>query len=304
MAIPTKNIKKVQLNPNDDTTIYEIVPEKISDGNGNVATLPVLTQDEIIALKSDIDALPEPMVFKGGATITKSGSTYTISVTNPSSASNIKEGYTYKIISAPSNDENFKAGDTLIADKNNPGSNPQTNWTLIPSGDEPSGTVTSVGLSMPTGFTVSGSPITSNGIFTVALASGYSLLNSNSEQTIAGAKKFTSPLTLYAASGDSPMLIFQRGTLTDTYNDWGIVDSGGFLYFKQRGNGSTDWSDTRIIMAQSYTDIKGEIRENGTSLTNKYVRHDTNAQGLTETQKQNARDNIGAGEAVLIRRFI
>ena len=38
------------------------------------------------------------------------------------------------------------------------------------------GTVTSVGLSMPTGFTVTGSPITTAGTLNVTLASGYSLL--------------------------------------------------------------------------------------------------------------------------------
>ena len=37
------------------------------------------------------------------------------------------------------------------------------------------GTVTSVGISMPTGFSVSGSPVTTSGTFQVAFASGYSL---------------------------------------------------------------------------------------------------------------------------------
>lgn len=49
----------------------------------------------------------------------------------------------------------------------------------------------------------------------------------------------TGELKLYAASGDSPRLIFQRGELTDTYNDWSIYDSGGYLYIQQRGQGST-----------------------------------------------------------------
>jgi hypothetical protein len=38
------------------------------------------------------------------------------------------------------------------------------------------GTVTSVGLTMPTGFSVSGSPITSSGTFAVTLSSGYNLV--------------------------------------------------------------------------------------------------------------------------------
>ena len=162
------------------------------------AVLPDMSQwsaNKTLATLEDIEALPEPMVFKGGATITKSGSTYTVAVTTPASASDIKEGYTYKVTSAPSGDTNFKVGDTLIASQNNPGTNPQSHWTLIPSGDEPSGTVTSVGLSMPTGFTVSGSPVTSSGTLTATLASGYSLLNSNSGQTIMGSKTFNNTIT-------------------------------------------------------------------------------------------------------------
>ena len=88
------------------------------------------------AVYTALNALPAPMMFKGSATITKSGNTYTVTVTAPASASDIKEGYTYKITSTPSGDTNFKVGDALIASTNNPGTNPQTNWTLIPSGDD------------------------------------------------------------------------------------------------------------------------------------------------------------------------
>lgn len=45
------------------------------------------------------------------------------------------------------------------------------------------------------------------------------------------------------APGDSYGLIFQRGTLTDNYNDWMIIDSGGYLYFRERGTGSTEWTN-------------------------------------------------------------
>jgi len=50
-----------------------------------------------------------------------------------------------------------------------------------------------------------------------------------------------------AAATDSPALIFQRGTLSDNYNDWRIQDRGGFLRFDQRGNGSTSWSEIAQI---------------------------------------------------------
>jgi hypothetical protein len=47
--------------------------------------------------------------------------------------------------------------------------------TYLPSSGAGSGTVTSVGLSAPTGFSVSGSPIVSSGTLALAFASGYSL---------------------------------------------------------------------------------------------------------------------------------
>ena len=50
-----------------------------------------------------------------------------------------------------------------------------------------------------------------------------------------------------AAATNSPSIIFQRGTLTDNYNDWRIQDRGGYLYFEQRGSGSTDWTQEAMI---------------------------------------------------------
>lgn len=39
-------------------------------------------------------------------------------------------------------------------------------------------------------------------------------------------------LTLYQPStGNSPALVFRRGTLSDNYNDWQIQDRSGLLYF-------------------------------------------------------------------------
>lgn len=80
----------------------------------------------------------------------------------------------------------------------------------------------------------------------------------------------TGELKLYAASGDSPRLTFQRGELTDTYNDWSIYDSGGYLYIQQRGSGSTAW-ETRGIFYTYGVDFAGTIYENGTSLAAKYI---------------------------------
>lgn len=72
------------------------------------------------------------------------------------------EGHTYKVITTGTYaSQSAKVGDTFISDG--------SSWVLIPSGDEPNGTVTSVGLSNSTngGLTISGSPITSSGSITV-----------------------------------------------------------------------------------------------------------------------------------------
>ena len=104
---------------------------------------------------SAITALPEPMIFKGSL-----GTGGTITTLPAASSSN--EGFTYKVITAGTYaSQSAKIGDTFISDG--------SSWILIPSGDEPSGTVTSVGVSNATngGLTISGSPITSSGSITV-----------------------------------------------------------------------------------------------------------------------------------------
>lgn len=61
---------------------------------------------------------------------------------------------------------------------------------------------------------------------------------------VGGATQISGDLTMYTSgTGDSPAVIFQRGTLTDNYNDWKIVDSGGQLKFQQRGLSSSSWTN-------------------------------------------------------------
>lgn len=56
---------------------------------------------------------------------------------------------------------------------------------------------------------------------------------------ITGATQTNNDVTLYKSTGDSPSIIFQRGTLGDTLNDYKITDVGGYLKIKQQGNSST-----------------------------------------------------------------
>lgn len=156
-------------NITDDHIILGYSDGVVKDSNKTITT--TLGSDNTTiptskAVKDAIDALPEPMVFKGSL---GTGGT----ITTLPSASSSNEGFTYKVIK----DGTYasiaaKVGDTFISAKT--GDNAYS-WVLIPSGDEPSGTVTSVDLSVPTGLTVSGGPITSSGTLTVAFAQGYSI---------------------------------------------------------------------------------------------------------------------------------
>lgn len=113
------------------------------------------------AVKDYVESLPEPMIFKGSL-----GTNGTITTLPSASSSN--EGFTYKVITTGTYaSQSAKVGDTFISDG--------TNWVLIPSGDEPSGTVTSVGLEVPNGMKVSNSPITTSGNISISMADGYSI---------------------------------------------------------------------------------------------------------------------------------
>ena len=53
----------------------------------------------------------------------------------------------------------------------------------------------------------------------------------------------TGDITIQAQAGNpSYSLVFQRGTLTDNYNDWKIQDVGGYLTFYERGSNSSVWN--------------------------------------------------------------
>lgn len=123
---------------------YKGVDTTITDQSTN-ANVP--TSDVVYGyVQSAISELTSPMTFKGGATITADSTDTTkcsIAVTNPATASSIKKGFTYKITSIAASPEytgTLKVGDTLIADKNSPKVDANwtadTDWTVIPSGDE------------------------------------------------------------------------------------------------------------------------------------------------------------------------
>ena len=101
---------------------------------------------------------PDAMEFKGSLGV---GGTITALPVDGSA----KKGDTYKVITDGTYaGQTAKIGDLFIGNEKTSSSN---TWVLIPSGDEPSGTVTSVNLTAGGGIGVSGGPITSSGSITV-----------------------------------------------------------------------------------------------------------------------------------------
>lgn len=114
-------------------------------------------------LQDQIDALPNAMVFKGSL-----GTGGTISNLPVDGRASI--GDTYKVITAGTYaNKAAKVGDTFICLTKTSNAN---TWELIPSGDEPSGTVTSITLTgtAPISITNNGTAITTSGSRTISHA--------------------------------------------------------------------------------------------------------------------------------------
>ena len=122
----------------------------VSYSNSTSGLTATNVQDAIDEVNNKVDTLPDPMIFIGTV-----GTGGTVQSLDPASEAN--KGYTYKVITAGTyQGVTAEVGDTLISNG--------TTWVLIPSGDEPSGTVTNVNIeSANSDITVTGSPITSSG---------------------------------------------------------------------------------------------------------------------------------------------
>lgn len=154
------------------------------------------------AVYTAIENLPEPMIFKGSV---GTGGTTEWADLPAAAASN--EGWTYKVITAHDTDPVCKIGDTIISNGNV--------WVVIPSGDEPAGTVTSVAAANATngGLTITGSPITSSGTITIGHSNVVTAGTIGSTSATTGAE-VSVPYATYDVNGH----ITGKGTRTHTVN--------------------------------------------------------------------------------------
>lgn len=159
----TYDIKDTTYNFADDTNGFTVTP---SDGTAQfVKVIPSFTKGTLASFKTGtsttnctwtpavlrscidwaIGNIPAPMVFKG--TLGTGGT-----ITSLPAAAESNEGYTYKVITAGTYaSQTAKIGDVFISNG--------SSWNLIPSGDEPNGTVTNIA----TGAGLTGGPITTSG---------------------------------------------------------------------------------------------------------------------------------------------
>lgn len=152
IAITTQDIEIVKEQISDFAHTHTV--EDITDLDGmNFAT------EQYVA--DAIAELPSPMVFKGSL-----GTDGTI--TTLPNAVKANTGFTYKVITDSTySGQKAKSGDMFISDG--------SKWVYIPSADEMDGTVTSVGISVPTGLSVDNTPITSSGTIAISMEEGYSI---------------------------------------------------------------------------------------------------------------------------------
>ena len=172
-----------------------------------------------------VQGLPDPMIFKG--TVGESGTVAWADLPQPAAGTGVSsgnEGWTYKVITKYTNTgssdyrPSAEVGDTIISNG--------TAWIVIPSGDVPVGTVTSVA----TGVGLTGGPITSSGTIKANLSSESSIGTIGSDKVYAVGVDSNSKLAVsvpwtdtlvtqnYVGSGQGtfPLLLSGQSDITST----------------------------------------------------------------------------------------
>ena len=242
------------------------------------------------AVAEAISNIPEPMVFKGSL-----GTGGTITELPEASSSNT--GFTYKVITAGTYaSQSAKVGDMFISDG--------TNWVIVPSGDEPSGTVTSITIQGTSPIlSSSSSAITTSGTRTISHAtSGVSegTYKSVTVDTYGHVTAGTNPTTLAGygitdATISNGTITLGENTLTPGTSNLTLGESSSTAYRGDRGK--TAYDHSQLTSGNPHNVTKSDV---GLSNVGNFKAVSTVAsQGLTSTEQSNARANIGAGTSNL-----
>ncbi len=220
-------------------------------------------------VKSAIDGIPTPMRFMG--TVGTGGT-----ITSLPTAASGNNGYVYKAITAGTSPVTYAIGDTLVSNG--------SEWTVIPSGDEPSGTVTNVA----TGTGLTGGPITSTGTISLA-ASGVTAgsYGDSAAQTPTYGGTFKVPYVTVDTYGRVTSISAHDVTIpasdnTDTKNTAGSTDTSSKIYLigatSQAANPQTYSQDTAYVgtdgclysggvkVLTAHQDISGKLDSTATAV--------------------------------------
>lgn len=196
------------------------------------------------AVSTAIANLPEPMIFKGSL-----GTGGTITTLPTASAEN--EGFTYKVITAGTYaSQSAKVGDTFISDG--------SAWVLIPSGDEPSGTVTSVAISAT-------SPIAINDSSAITTSGTRTISHANSGVTAGTYRSVTVNATGHVTAGTNPTTLSGYG-ITDAKIASGTITLGSNTITPLTSSSSLDATKlSGTIPSGCYADTKNTAGSTDTS---------------------------------------
>ena len=185
----------------------------VSLGSNATATTPAATDNDTsvattafvkTVVANSINELPSPMIFKGSL---GTGGT----ITSLPAATTSNEGYTYKVITNGTyGGQSAKIGDTFISDG--------SNWIYIPSGDEPSGTVTNVKIQATSPIAIDdSSAITTSGTRTIS--------HNDSGVTAGTYKSVTVDTKGHVTAGTNPTTLAGYG-ITDAKIQNGVITLG------------------------------------------------------------------------------
>lgn len=217
------------------------VDTTVTSGSSNLVTSG--------AVYTAIDNLPEPMVFKGSL---GTGGTITTLPTNGSA----RIGDTYKVITAGTYaGQAAKVGDTFICDSKTSSAN---TWVLIPSGDEPSGTVTSITIKASSPIAIdSSAAITTSGERTISHA--------NSGVTAGTYRSVTVNATGHVTAGTNPTTLSGYG-ITDAKIASGTITLGSNTITPLTASSTLDATKlSGTIPSGCYTDTKNTAGSTDTS---------------------------------------
>lgn len=187
-----------------------------------------------------IDNMPDPMVFKGSL-----GTGGTITTLPVDGSANI--GDTYKVITAGTYaSKSADVGDTFICLTKTSSAN---TWELIPSGDEPSGTVTSITLKAT-------SPIAIDSTSAITTSGTRTLSHANSGVTVGTYRSVTVNATGHVTAGTNPTTLSGYG-ITDANIANGVITLGSNTITPLTSSSTLDATKlSGTVPSGCYTDTK------------------------------------------------